>query len=134
MMPAHPESRLTGPFDPLGSAESHNAARGLQRGSRSLLFNPQDSSSSIHQPEILGNASQNTPENFHAGNERQNPASNSTISRIDNCVDTLAGLGYGSTEEGGHHRLAVYAAAADGKVNDAIEMIEDERKAYAQRR
>ena len=134
MMPAHPESRLTGPFDPLGSAESHNAARGLQRGSRSLLFNPQDSSSSIRQPEILGNASRNTPENFHAGNERQNSASNSTISRIDNCVDMLAGLGYGSTEEGGHHRLAVYAAAADGKVNDAIEMIEDERKAYAQRR
>lgn len=134
MMPAHPGSRLTGPFDPLGSAESHKSARGLQRGARSLLFNPQDSSSSIRQPGVLGNASRNTPENFHARNERQNPAPSSTINRIDNCVNTLANLGYGSTEEGRHHRLAVYAAAADGKVNDAIEMIEDERKAYAQRR
>ena len=133
MMPAHPGSRLTGPFDPLSSAESHNAARGLQRGARSLLFNPQDNGSSIRRPEILGNSSWDTPENFHAANERRYPSSNSTIDRIDNCVDTLASLGYGSTEEGGHHRLAVYAAAADGKVNDAIEMIEDERKAYAQR-
>lgn len=135
MMPAHPGSRLTGPFDPLGSTESHSAARGLQGCSRSLLFNPQDSGSSTRQSGILGdNTSWNTSENSHAGNEPQKSASNSTINRIDNCVNTLAGLGYGSTEEGGHHRLAVYAAAADGKVNDAIEMIEDERKVYAQRR
>lgn len=58
----------------------------------------------------------------------------STISRIDKCVETLVGLGYGGADEGGHHRLGVYAAAADGKVNDAIEMIEDERKAYEQRK
>lgn len=58
----------------------------------------------------------------------------STIGRIDKCVETLISLGYGGSDEGGHHRLAVYAAAADGKVNDAIEMIEDERKVYEQRK
>lgn len=58
----------------------------------------------------------------------------STINRIDKCVETLISLGYGGSEEGGHHRLGVYAAAADGKVNDAIEMIEDERKVYEQRK
>lgn len=72
------------------------------------------------------------------GTQHQDLSSNnnadypSTINRIDKCVEALVSLGYGSSEEGGHHRLGVYAAAADGKVNDAIEMIEDERKAYAQ--
>jgi hypothetical protein len=47
-------------------------------------------------------------------------------------VSTLASLGYGSVEEGGLQRIAVYAAAVDGRVSDAIEMIEEERKAYEQ--
>ncbi|KAF7593437.1 asparaginyl-tRNA synthetase [Aspergillus hancockii] len=51
---------------------------------------------------------------------------------IDDCVSTLASLGYGSIEEGGLQRIAVYAAAVDGRVSDAIEMIEEERKAYEQ--
>ncbi|KAA8646066.1 hypothetical protein EYZ11_001933 [Aspergillus tanneri] len=51
---------------------------------------------------------------------------------IDSCVSTLASLGYGSSEEGGLQRIAVYAAAADGRVSEAIEMIEEERKAYEQ--
>ncbi|KAL4897806.1 hypothetical protein BDV59DRAFT_49943 [Aspergillus ambiguus] len=49
---------------------------------------------------------------------------------IDECIATLASLGYGDAEEGGLQRIAVYAAAVDGSVSDAIEMIEEERKAY----
>ncbi|KMK60386.1 asparaginyl-tRNA synthetase Slm5 [Aspergillus fumigatus Z5] len=50
-------------------------------------------------------------------------------SAIDDCVVSLIGLGYENTLEGGIQRIAVYAAAADGKISDAIEMIEEERKA-----
>ncbi|GIJ87585.1 hypothetical protein Asppvi_006495 [Aspergillus pseudoviridinutans] len=53
-------------------------------------------------------------------------------SAIDDCVASLIGLGYENTLEGGIQRIAVYAAAADGKISDAIEMIEEERKAYEQ--
>ncbi|PKX91978.1 RNA recognition motif domain-containing protein [Aspergillus novofumigatus IBT 16806] len=54
------------------------------------------------------------------------------LSAIDDCVVSLIGLGYENTLEGGIQRIAVYAAAADGKISDAIEMIEEERKAYEQ--
>jgi hypothetical protein len=47
-------------------------------------------------------------------------------------VVSLIDLGYENTLEGGIQRIAVYAAAADGKISDAIEMIEEERKAYEQ--
>lgn len=53
-------------------------------------------------------------------------------SEVDNCVETLSGLGYGTEKDGGRQRLAVYAEAVDGKVSDAIEMIEEDRKASAQ--
>jgi hypothetical protein len=53
-------------------------------------------------------------------------------SAIDDCMASLIDLGYENTLEGGIQRIAVYAAAADGKISDAIEMIEEERKAYEQ--
>ncbi|RAL10864.1 RNA recognition motif domain-containing protein [Aspergillus homomorphus CBS 101889] len=51
---------------------------------------------------------------------------------VDACMATLVDLGYGGASEGGLQRIAVYAAAADGNVHDAIDMIEEERKAYEQ--
>ncbi|PYI19742.1 hypothetical protein BO99DRAFT_332624 [Aspergillus violaceofuscus CBS 115571] len=51
---------------------------------------------------------------------------------IDACVATLVDLGYGGASDGGLQRIAVYAAAADANVLDAIDMIEEERKAYEQ--
>ncbi|KAF9884064.1 hypothetical protein FE257_002353 [Aspergillus nanangensis] len=54
--------------------------------------------------------------------------------RIDECISILEDLGYGSAQEGGHQRITVYAEAADGGVIEAIEMIEEERKAYEQQR
>lgn len=137
MMPAHPTSRLAGPFDPMAPAETHSATRELRRRAteiHTLLSNPQHNQSAAS----LERAYRNTPGSFPAGDERPHLDRNlrypSTINRIDDCVSTLVSLGYGSAEEGGHQRLAVYAAAAGGKVADAIEMIEDERKVYAQRR
>ncbi|KAL2835001.1 hypothetical protein BDW59DRAFT_136957 [Aspergillus cavernicola] len=52
---------------------------------------------------------------------------------IEDCVAALAQLGYGIEEDGGLQRLEIYAAAANGELADAIEIIEEERKAYEQR-
>jgi hypothetical protein len=51
---------------------------------------------------------------------------------IDNCVDTLMTLGYSAGLDSGRQRLSIYAEAADGKLSEAIDMIEEERSAYAQ--
>ncbi|PWY92544.1 hypothetical protein BO70DRAFT_391945 [Aspergillus heteromorphus CBS 117.55] len=64
--------------------------------------------------------------------EPPNSGSNARQRSIDDCVSTLVSLGYGGASDGGLQRIAVYAAAADGRVSDAIEMIEEERKAYEQ--
>lgn len=136
MMPAHPASRLAGPFDPMAPTETPSATRELRRRAteiHSLLSNPQNSqsASSLERPY------RNMPGSFPVGDERQHPVPDRNLrhpSPVNDCVDTLISLGYGSADEGGSQRLQVYAAAADGKVTDAIEMIEDERKVYSQRR
>jgi len=57
----------------------------------------------------------------------------STVKVVQECVDQLKNLGFGTGENGGIARLLVYAQAAEGDLEDAIEMIEEERKAYKQR-
>ncbi|KAL5042868.1 hypothetical protein BDW71DRAFT_132347 [Aspergillus fruticulosus] len=52
---------------------------------------------------------------------------------IYECVSALADMGFGDEEGGGRQRLEIYAAAAKGDLVEAIEMIEEERKAYEQR-
>jgi hypothetical protein len=51
---------------------------------------------------------------------------------IDNCIDSLTALGYGTGLDGGRQRLSIYAEATDGKLSEAIDMIEEERTAYEQ--
>ncbi|KAI9841010.1 MAG: hypothetical protein M1838_003802 [Thelocarpon superellum] len=50
------------------------------------------------------------------------------------CTDQLVEMGFGTTEDGGRERLVVYAQAANGDVGAAMEMIEEDRKAHAERR
>ncbi|KAJ6071643.1 hypothetical protein N7499_009657 [Penicillium canescens] len=52
---------------------------------------------------------------------------------VDQCVSALVGMGYGTEQEGGRSRMTVYAAAANGSLLDAIDMIEEERRAYERR-
>jgi hypothetical protein len=71
---------------------------------------------------------------FAATNARLAPldaAQDSHSESIDNCISSLVDMGYGTPQEGGRSRMAVYAAASNGSLLDAIEMIEEERKAYA---
>jgi RNA recognition motif-containing protein len=63
-----------------------------------------------------------SPLNFSAGPEETD---------IDRCVSSLVDMGFGTAEDGGRARMAVYAAASNGNLYDAIDMIEEERKAYA---
>lgn len=56
-----------------------------------------------------------------------------TVAKVQACVDQLRSLGFGTMENGGEARLLVYAQAAEGNLEDAIETIEEERKAYEQR-
>lgn len=51
-------------------------------------------------------------------------------SLIDQCVDHLLNLGYGTYIDGGRDRLRIIAEAANLQISDAIDMIEEERMAY----
>lgn len=55
------------------------------------------------------------------------------VRKVQECVEQLAALGFGTQENGGPKRLVVYAQAAEGDLEEAIEMIEEERTAYKQR-
>ncbi|MCJ1405587.1 hypothetical protein MMC11_008815 [Xylographa trunciseda] len=57
----------------------------------------------------------------------------STVSSVQWCVDQLKDLGFGKEEDGGARRLVVYAQAANGNLEDAMDMIDEERKAYEER-
>jgi len=57
----------------------------------------------------------------------------SSVSKVQECVEMLKTLGFGKEEDGGTNRLVIYAQAADGDLEAAMEMIEEERKAWEQR-
>ncbi|KAE8380041.1 hypothetical protein BDV26DRAFT_150390 [Aspergillus bertholletiae] len=123
---SHLSRRHSGPWDTLRAEETRDDSRPLRRRAteRHSLRDSREMSST------------NT---FNRRSSRSDamarPSTATGVGRqrsIDDCVSALASLGYGSVEEGGLQRIAVYAAAVDGRVSDAIEMIEEERKAYEQ--
>ncbi|KAE8153936.1 hypothetical protein BDV25DRAFT_148341 [Aspergillus avenaceus] len=120
--------RLSGPWDGLRTDEFHDTPRSLRRRATERQ--------SLRDGAIMGPRSIHGRRPFYNVSPRPSTSTaeyNTTGQRrIDDCVSTLANLGYGSAEEGGLQRIAVYAAAVDGRVSDAIEMIEEERKAYEQ--
>ncbi|MCJ1477090.1 hypothetical protein MMC13_005761 [Lambiella insularis] len=58
----------------------------------------------------------------------------STVSSVQSCVQQLQDLGFGDHENGGARRLVVYAQAANGNLGDAIDMIDEEMRAYEERK
>ncbi|MCJ1381510.1 hypothetical protein MMC17_004621 [Xylographa soralifera] len=75
------------------------------------------------------------PESTVAREETSTPLHHdaSTVSSVQFCVDQLKDLGFGKEEDGGAQRLVVYAQAANGNLEDAMDMIDEERKAYKER-
>lgn len=58
----------------------------------------------------------------------------SAENNLDLCVAQLVEMGYAEDEsEGAVEALKVYAQIAEGKVTDAIEILEEERKAWRER-
>ncbi|MCJ1251231.1 hypothetical protein MMC30_008462 [Trapelia coarctata] len=57
-----------------------------------------------------------------------------TVGVVQTCVEELKKLGFGKQEDGGMTRLVVYAQAANGNLEDAIDMIDEERKAWEERK
>jgi hypothetical protein len=52
---------------------------------------------------------------------------------VQKCVELLKSLGFGTEEDGGVERLSVYAAAADGNLEEALEIISEEKRAWEER-
>ncbi|KAI9738301.1 MAG: hypothetical protein M1834_008799 [Cirrosporium novae-zelandiae] len=50
--------------------------------------------------------------------------------KTDNCISDLISLGYDKAKYGVGQRLSLYAAASNGDLGEAIDMIEEEVKAY----
>ncbi|KAB8260149.1 hypothetical protein BDV32DRAFT_123251, partial [Aspergillus pseudonomiae] len=125
----HPSRRHSGPWDTLRAEESHDNTRPLRR--RATERN------SLRDGREMGPANTFNRRSYRS-DAMPRPSTSTAESgpgrqrSIDDCVSALASLGYGGAEEGGLQRIAVYAAAVDGRVSDAIEMIEEERKAYEQ--
>lgn len=54
----------------------------------------------------------------------------STVGKIDDCVKQLRNLGFGGHDDNGVGRLLIYAQIADGVLMDAIDLIDEEQRAY----
>ncbi|ODH48428.1 hypothetical protein GX48_05405 [Paracoccidioides brasiliensis] len=66
--------------------------------------------------------------------QEQRPRNDGPASyQIERCIRHLALLGYGRNQNHPSHNLKIYAEAAGGVLDDAIEMIEEEQKAFEQR-
>ena len=50
-------------------------------------------------------------------------------SKINECMRQLKDMGFGKEDENEASRLSVYAAATGGDIFEAVEMIEEDRKA-----
>ena len=86
-------------------------------------------------PGAVGGRKPHTPESTLAREEASTPLHHdpSTVSSVQFCVDQLKDLGFGNEEDGGAQRLVVYAQAANGNLEVAMDMIDEERKAYKER-
>ena len=57
----------------------------------------------------------------------------STVGKVNDCVEQLRELGFGEVGDQSAARLLVYAQAAEGVLVDAIDLIDEEQRAYRER-
>lgn len=67
-----------------------------------------------------------------AGHDDQHP-DDFAVGKINDCVEQLRDLGFGGDDEDSAGRLLVYAQVADGVLMDAIDLIDEEQRAYKER-
>lgn len=56
-----------------------------------------------------------------------------SVRKVQECVSQLQEIGFGGDVDGGIRRLVVYAQAAEGDLSSAIDMIDEEKRAYKER-
>ena len=138
----NPAARLTRPFDPVSDAlQTNNAAslprRGLTEAYRRRPYH--DSFTGAGRTawesfEDVTSATGNTQPRRRVRLADRAPQSTGfgIPDKVNECVGKLRGMGYGEGSAHEASRLSVYAAACNGDVVDAIEMIEEDRKALSQ--
>ncbi|KAL4765458.1 uncharacterized protein BDW70DRAFT_147130 [Aspergillus foveolatus] len=124
------------PFEPQPGLRRRATERHSLRGPHRGRMGPRHRASFHHLSQL---ALEQTP-NLSAPEEETEVQEYTNSSReeqnqrtIDECVSALLDMGFGDEEGGGRQRLEIYAAATKGDLVEAIEMIEEERKAYEQR-
>ncbi|KAJ5094442.1 hypothetical protein N7456_010303 [Penicillium angulare] len=135
----HPKSRQSSRFG-FQADESHapglNRRTSERRLSRGIAGDESDTWARLDKRTRKRSTSRPSSRHSIPGSFPVEEPQNSTAfdADLENCVSSLIDMGYGTAEDGGRSRMAVYAAASNNDLMDAIEMIEEERKAYERHR
>lgn len=144
---SNPAARLTQPFDPLEDARQSRDAKGLLRRSGTEAYRRRPYNASFTGAgripwksfELIPEATRHEQRAIRRetkplnGNEQSSTNAGFNISdKVGDCVRQLRDMGYGNQSPHEASRLSIYAAACNGVVIDAVEMIEEDRKAGRQ--
>ena len=120
-------------FDGNGRVEWDQFIHGNRRSGRVMV---QNGSGTSQRHSVQRTRSERIPNSTRALASEALPMHQdpTTVGAVQLCVEELKKLGYGTQEDGGVARLVVYAQAAVGNLEDAIDMIDEERKAWEERK
>ncbi|KAL9059416.1 MAG: hypothetical protein Q9206_001489 [Seirophora lacunosa] len=95
----------------------------------STVYTPYlDASTSIRSPVSRGNGE--TVSGIFDDASATDHTDAGTAALIQECVDQLRNMGFGSAAEGGVSRLVVYAQTAQGNLGETIDLIAEEKRVY----
>jgi hypothetical protein len=146
---SNPAARLTQPFDPLDDARQSRNSNALPRRSgterhRRRPYNESFTGAGRMPWESFEHTSEATRHEHRASRRETKPFKGSEQSsalagfgisdKVGDCVRKLRDMGYGNRSPHEASRLSIYAAVCNGVVADAVEMIEEDRKAGRQQK
>lgn len=150
---SNPAARLTKPFDPLEDSRQSRVVHGLPRRSETERYRRRpyterftgagrmpwesfesESSSRFDRPAAARpDLRTNLRDTVASSGGGVASAGFGIPDSVTQCVKQLKNMGYGGLSPHEANRLSVYAAVCGGNVMDAVEMIEEDRKAGLQR-
>ncbi len=153
---SNPAARLTKPFDPLEDLRQSRLASGLPRRGgteryRRRPYNDSFTGAGRMPWESFENVARSNTErpaasrpegqprakrDFQAANQKHQSPTGTGFgipNKVSQCVKQLRDMGYGNHSPHEANRLSIYAAVCSGNVMDAVEMIEEDRKAGLER-
>jgi hypothetical protein len=143
---SNPAARLTRPFDPLEAARQSRDTSEIPRRSDSERHRRRPYNDSFtgagrtpwesfeRGPQAVADRHEARPTRrearpFNAVDQSSTGADFGISDKVGDCVRQLRDMGYGHRSPHEASRLSIYAAACNGNVVDAVEMIEEDRKA-----